>query len=296
VAERTVVEARGGAGRCAWCHDALAGPTTSCEGCGTPLHDECWSLGAGCPTLGCARSGARAAPSPSRPTWRVTGLAALGVLTLALTAFVVKTMPRSAPPAPAPALALPQDLPDEPSPADVAVGAARERARARLRYLSPDRPNDVTLASLSDPVVAGLAEGNVAWREGRWARAAVAYGSAVDADLARQGIYFLEGELVVCPSPADARATTLPLLEAQALSSLYAGLDAVASRAATRALSLARALNLESVNGRLVRAFTIEGWQPGQYPGSWELAQARALADAAGRRRIDAVERWRERP
>jgi hypothetical protein len=44
--------------RCAFCHDRFLGPgsRSGCEGCGTVLHDECWELTEGCPTLGCARA------------------------------------------------------------------------------------------------------------------------------------------------------------------------------------------------------------------------------------------------
>jgi len=44
-----------GAGRCPFCHDDLAAgdATSTCQGCGTTLHQDCRLEAGSCPTLGC---------------------------------------------------------------------------------------------------------------------------------------------------------------------------------------------------------------------------------------------------
>lgn len=89
--------ARGEATRCAVCHDAPGDAHASCDGCGCVLHREC--AAAGCPTLGCARAGARPAftsklvdkaddhARPPRPRVAVV-LASFALACLALIAYL----------------------------------------------------------------------------------------------------------------------------------------------------------------------------------------------------------------
>lgn len=56
--------------RCAWCHDALPGPTPACAGCGCALHPGCWGEAGRCPSLGC---GPGSPPLPARRSAPIAG-------------------------------------------------------------------------------------------------------------------------------------------------------------------------------------------------------------------------------